>query len=30
VWHEKLAGASTKVKTSAAAPGKVELALKLK
>ena len=30
VWHEKLAGAETKVKASAAAPGKVELALKFK
>ena len=30
VWHEKLAGTEMKVKTSAAAPGKVELALKFK
>jgi hypothetical protein len=30
VWHEKLAGVETKVKTTAAAPGKVELALKFK
>jgi hypothetical protein len=30
VWHEKLAGAEVKVKASAAAPGKVEIALKFK